>query len=85
MTMATLTDIVNFKKKLQLLIVFYVICLNNIKIVESRISINFTCDIEFATVFASWALPPLAASSVTCRSTHPHPPPRPLLQLRPWE
>jgi hypothetical protein len=42
MTVAALTDIVNFKKKLQLLIVFYVICLNNIKIVERRISIIFT-------------------------------------------
>jgi len=44
MTMATLTD-VNFKKKLQLSIIFYVICLNNVKIVERRISIIFTKDI----------------------------------------
>jgi hypothetical protein len=77
--MATLTDTVNFKKKKKMLIVFYVICLNNMKIVERRISIIFTKDIQFATIFAPWTLLPLAASSVTCRST------RPLLQLRPWE
>ena len=60
---------------------FLVICFNNIKIVERIISIVFTSDIQFVTIFVSWTLPLLAASSVTCHSTRP--PTHPLLLATP--